>query len=197
MRSLFPRGAPAGGICVARIIAWHLGLTGRPRFASFITLRRDEREIRDGPIIGFHQPPPPSPKPPPPPSVGAVREIHDIIGFHQPPPPSPKPPPPSPKPPPPSPKPPPPLPDFGLITCPVIGMLVKNGGLVPDANGMVSRQQTVNAFTAANFPAHIVTTTTDGNFQSAACPTCPVLINPFQMNTLTNPIVQGVPQVSE
>jgi hypothetical protein len=86
--------------------------------------------------------------------------------------------------------------DFGKITCPIVGMLVKNGGLVPDANGMINRQQTVDAFMAAGFPAHIVTPTTNGNFQSIACPSCPLLINPFEMNTITTPFGVNPPSVS-
>eukprot|EP01063_Lacrimia_lanifica_P040985 TRINITY_DN945_c0_g3_i10.p1 TRINITY_DN945_c0_g3~~TRINITY_DN945_c0_g3_i10.p1 ORF type:complete len:344 (+),score=109.53 TRINITY_DN945_c0_g3_i10:64-1095(+) len=97
--------------------------------------------------------------------------------------------------------PPPPLPappsggrqDHGRIVCPVIGMFVKNGLLVPDARGFVTKAQTKAAFLEAGVPSHIATETTEANFRSAACSRCPERINPFEMNTIRGGASRGSP----
>merc|ERR1712187_902545 len=74
------------------------------------------------------------------------------------------------------------------ITCPVVGMLIKNGDLVPsigsDGVPFITKEQTKLAMLKRGISMETATKTTDGNFKSIACPTCPVKINPFEMNMI-------------
>eukprot|EP01063_Lacrimia_lanifica_P016600 TRINITY_DN2314_c0_g2_i4.p1 TRINITY_DN2314_c0_g2~~TRINITY_DN2314_c0_g2_i4.p1 ORF type:complete len:620 (+),score=118.90 TRINITY_DN2314_c0_g2_i4:953-2812(+) len=92
--------------------------------------------------------------------------------------------PPTPSPPTPIPPTPAPLDGAGRIVCPVIGMFVKNGLLVPDVDGFITKEQTKAVFLARGIPEDIATATTDGNFRSANCSACPQRINPFVMNPI-------------
>eukprot|EP01063_Lacrimia_lanifica_P031069 TRINITY_DN5050_c0_g3_i1.p1 TRINITY_DN5050_c0_g3~~TRINITY_DN5050_c0_g3_i1.p1 ORF type:complete len:385 (+),score=94.68 TRINITY_DN5050_c0_g3_i1:65-1219(+) len=83
--------------------------------------------------------------------------------------------------------------DLGRITCPVMGMFVRNGLLNPDAAGFVTREQTLQAFLARGVPEHIARETTDANFKSTVCPACPERINPFEMNTIASGQLTGSP----
>jgi len=74
------------------------------------------------------------------------------------------------------------------ITCPVVGMLIKSGDLVPsiDSAGLpfITRKQTKLAMLKRGISMEIATASTNGNFKSDACKTCPERINPFEMNTI-------------
>jgi len=74
------------------------------------------------------------------------------------------------------------------ITCPVVGMLIKNGDLVPsiDSAGLpfITKKQTKLAMLKRGVSMAIATKSTDGNFNSDACPTCPETMNPFEMNII-------------
>ena len=84
--------------------------------------------------------------------------------------------------------------DFQKITCPVMGMLIKSGELVPSCDGMVDKQQTLAAMSAKGFPDKIATATTNDNFKSTKCSTCPDRIDPFEMNTINDPGVTFSPK---
>lgn len=81
-----------------------------------------------------------------------------------------------------------PLAEPGRITCPVIGMLIKNGDLVPsvDSDGLpfITKEQTKLALLKRGISMEIATKSTNGNFKSEACESCPVKINPFEMNII-------------
>ena len=74
------------------------------------------------------------------------------------------------------------------ITCPVVGMLIKNGDLVPsiDSAGLpfITKKQAKLAMLKRGISMEIATKSTDGNFKSDDCPTCPETINPFEMNII-------------
>jgi len=84
--------------------------------------------------------------------------------------------------------------DFDKITCPVVGTFVKSGLLVPDADGLITREQTLAAFLAQGVPEDIAVATTNGNFFSAACEVCPPTIDPFEMNVMGQGDVSSPPQ---
>lgn len=83
--------------------------------------------------------------------------------------------------------------DFGRITCPVIGMLIRNGDLVPDARGLITREGTRTAMVNRGISPQVARDTTNGNFHSPSCPTCPTHIDPFNMNTIQNGEVRPSP----
>ena len=63
--------------------------------------------------------------------------------------------------------------------------LVKNHDLVPDpSDGKVGREQTRQEMMRVGIHEAIATETTDANFKSALCETCPERINLFEMNTI-------------
>eukprot|EP01063_Lacrimia_lanifica_P019640 TRINITY_DN270_c0_g1_i3.p1 TRINITY_DN270_c0_g1~~TRINITY_DN270_c0_g1_i3.p1 ORF type:complete len:416 (+),score=136.12 TRINITY_DN270_c0_g1_i3:58-1305(+) len=76
--------------------------------------------------------------------------------------------------------------DFEKITCPVVGSFVKNGLLVPDAAGLITKEQTLAAFLAHGVAPEIAAATTNGNFNGPDCPACPTRIDPFAMNTIAD-----------
>eukprot|EP01063_Lacrimia_lanifica_P019639 TRINITY_DN270_c0_g1_i1.p1 TRINITY_DN270_c0_g1~~TRINITY_DN270_c0_g1_i1.p1 ORF type:complete len:457 (+),score=131.60 TRINITY_DN270_c0_g1_i1:58-1428(+) len=76
--------------------------------------------------------------------------------------------------------------DFEKITCPVVGSFVKNGLLVPDAAGLITKEQTLAAFLAHGVAPEIAAATTNGNFNGPDCPACPTHIDPFAMNTIAD-----------
>ena len=59
--------------------------------------------------------------------------------------------------------------------------LVKNGDLVPDVNGMITKQQTFNAMLNVGISEKAAKETTNGNFDHL---TGPKLINVYRMNTI-------------
>jgi len=67
------------------------------------------------------------------------------------------------------------------ITCPVIGALFKNGDLVPDSCGRVSRQQTLDALVRVGVSLNTAEETTFGNFMHLPEPQ---IINIFEMDLL-------------
>jgi len=87
-----------------------------------------------------------------------------------------------------APPPPPPSDDWKGITCPVMAALVKNGDLIPQqidgVDGFVSKQQTVNALLNIGISPHVVTETTDANFDGGDGPD--PMINLFRMNTIVD-----------
>lgn len=70
---------------------------------------------------------------------------------------------------------------WSRITCPVIGALFKNGDIVPDSGGRVSRQQTLDALVRVGVSLATAEETTFGNFMHLAEPQ---FINIFEMNLL-------------
>eukprot|EP01063_Lacrimia_lanifica_P031505 TRINITY_DN5205_c0_g1_i4.p1 TRINITY_DN5205_c0_g1~~TRINITY_DN5205_c0_g1_i4.p1 ORF type:complete len:363 (+),score=90.21 TRINITY_DN5205_c0_g1_i4:95-1090(+) len=79
-----------------------------------------------------------------------------------------------------------PVQNFDLITCPVMGMFVRSGRIVPDAQGFVTKDATLAAFRAAMVPDDIAVATTDANFRSDECPRCAGRINVFAMNVVAD-----------
>lgn len=71
--------------------------------------------------------------------------------------------------------------------------LVKNGDLRPDARSEVSKRDTFEAILRVGISAKVATATTDANFRSASCESCPTHINLFQMNTITRSFGQSSP----
>lgn len=70
---------------------------------------------------------------------------------------------------------------WSRITCPVIGVLFKNGDLQPDSCGRVSRQQTLDALVSVGVSLSTAEDTTFGNFMHLPEPQ---IINIFEMNLL-------------
>ena len=71
-------------------------------------------------------------------------------------------------------------------TCPAVGALLKNGDLIPDKNGVITKEQTLAAFMRVGISKKTAVESTDANFQSSICPNCPTSIDPFNMNTIKN-----------
>ena len=61
--------------------------------------------------------------------------------------------------------------------------LVKNGDLVPDAAGMITKQQTFDALMHVGISKKVATETTDANFDHLDEPK---QLNVFRMNTINN-----------
>eukprot|EP00965_Chrysotila_dentata_P254526 6211904-Pleurochrysis_carterae.AAC.3 len=151
-------------------------------------------------------PPPPSPSPPPPTPLSKPNPPPP--SPHMPPPPPRSPPPtpfppstsPSPSPTPPNPplpirgenSPPPAFPtgqvgfscpdDAMRIICPALSALCKNGDLMPDSDGFITKQETFDAFLAVGISRATATTTTNGNFDHLVL--VPPRINVFAMNVV-------------
>ena len=73
--------------------------------------------------------------------------------------------------------------DWRRITCPVLSALVKNGDLVPDAAGMITKQQTFDALMHVGISRKVATETTDAHFDHLPSPK---RLNVFFMNTVNN-----------
>lgn len=67
-----------------------------------------------------------------------------------------------------------------------MGALLKNGDLIPDKNGVITKEQTLAAFMRVGISKKTAVESTDANFQSSICPNCPTSIDPFNMNTIKN-----------
>ena len=60
---------------------------------------------------------------------------------------------------------------------------MRNGDLIPDQAGMITKQQTVHALLQVGISKKVVTETTDANFDHLAAPK---RMNVFRMNTINN-----------
>merc|ERR1712151_775977 len=67
------------------------------------------------------------------------------------------------------------------VTCPVMSMLFKNGDLVPDGEGLVTKQETFEALLRVGISASVARQTTDANFQPSGR-----RINILKMNTISD-----------
>lgn len=69
--------------------------------------------------------------------------------------------------------------DSSMIICPMLGMLVKDGSLVPRVDGTVNMKQVLVAFAQFGVSMDFANRTTSTNFRGTVCPTCPVRVNLF------------------
>ena len=72
--------------------------------------------------------------------------------------------------------------------------LVNNGDLVPDGALMVSKQQTYESMLRVGISEHVARETTNANFKSSDCDSCPERINLYEMNTITKRSGQSSPR---
>ena len=62
--------------------------------------------------------------------------------------------------------------------------LARNNDLVPGSDGLVGKRQTYEAMLRVGIAEKVARETTDANFQSLECPTCPDRIDLLNMNTI-------------
>ena len=74
--------------------------------------------------------------------------------------------------------------DWRRITCPIMSAMVKQGDLVPDAAGMITKQQTLDALLHVGVSRRVAEATTNDNFDHL--PWWSRRLNVFQMNTVNN-----------
>eukprot|EP01063_Lacrimia_lanifica_P040993 TRINITY_DN945_c0_g4_i1.p1 TRINITY_DN945_c0_g4~~TRINITY_DN945_c0_g4_i1.p1 ORF type:complete len:339 (+),score=98.47 TRINITY_DN945_c0_g4_i1:55-1071(+) len=77
------------------------------------------------------------------------------------------------------------------VVCPVLGMFLKAGLLVPGVKGKVNREDVEAALLGRGMPARIVKDALDHNFKGAVCPKCPVAVDPFDMNVIRDGETHG------
>eukprot|EP00965_Chrysotila_dentata_P014472 479688-Pleurochrysis_carterae.AAC.1 len=72
--------------------------------------------------------------------------------------------------------------DWRLVTCPVIGALCRNGDLIPDEDGFVTKQENFDAFLRVGISRKVAKETTDGNYDHLTLD--PPRINIFEMDVV-------------